>query len=127
MTDNSVNKAITMPLEEEDETEVVQNTFPLAIKELGEALFENYEDKTSYLSEENILGSIRCAALNEYMEVNYGYRYSSLDIIVRTKMARSLSKNGYGIGKLIEIVQSIQASFQQMETPTPTQKLLGRG
>lgn len=126
MTDNAVNKAITMPIDEDEDEEVIQNTFPLAIKELGEALFENYEDKTSNLTEENILGSIRCAALNEYMEVNYGYRYSSLDIIVRTKMSRALSKNGYGIGKLIEIVQSIQASFQQMEAPTMTQKVLGK-
>lgn len=127
MSDNAVNKTITMPMEEEEEGEVM-NTFPLAIKELGEALFENYEDKTSNLSEENVLGMIRCDTLNEFMEVNYGFRYTSLDVVVRGKLARNLSIKGFGIEKLIEIVQSIQASFQQLEGGQTTlgQKLMGQ-
>lgn len=126
MSDNAVNKSITMPLEEENEGEEVQNTFPLAIQELGEALFENYEDKTSHLSEENILGSIRCDAINEFMQINYGYRYASLDLIVRTKMSRNLSKDGIGIKNLIEIVKSIQATFQQLEESPQRPGIMGR-
>jgi hypothetical protein len=126
MSDNAVNKSINLPLAEEEES-VQENTFPLAIKELGEALFEDYEDKTSNLSEENILGTIRCDAINEYMEITYGYRYASLDVIVQKKMARNLSNNGFGIDRLIEIVKSVQASFQAVEQPSMGQQLMGRG
>jgi hypothetical protein len=125
MSDNAVNKSINLPLAEDEET-VQENTFPLAIKELGEALFEDYEDKTSNLSEENILGTIRCDAINEYMEITYGYRYASLDVIVQKKMARNLSNNGFGIERLIEIVKSVQASFQAVEQPSMGQQMLGR-
>lgn len=128
MSDNAVNKTITMPMEEEEEAGEVVNTFPLAIKELGEALFENYEDKTSNLSEENVLGMIRCGTLNEFMEINYGFRYASLDVVVREKLARNMSVKGFGIEKLIEIVQSIQATFQQLDAGQATfgQKMMGQ-
>jgi hypothetical protein len=128
MSDNAVNKSITFDVDEGNKTEVSeQNTFPLAIKELGEGLFDNYLDKTSNLTDENIRGIIRCRALNDFMQEKYGIRYSTLDKIVEDKMSLNISRNGYGIERFIEIVKSIQATFEQTQLPsTISQKLLGR-
>jgi len=127
MSDSSVNKSLTIPIEEEKEDLKEQNTFPLAIRELGEGLFENYEDKTSSLSEENIIGIIRCRAINDFMHEQYGFRYSVLDKICEDKMRLNLSNKGFGIEKFIEIVKSIQATFEQTQLPaTLGQKLMRR-
>lgn len=127
MSDSSVNKSLTIPIEEEKDEGKEQNTFPLAIRELGEGLFENYEDKTSNISEENILGIIRCRAINDFMQEQYGFRYSVLDKICEDKMRLNLSNKGFGIEKFIEIVKSIQATFEQTQLPaTLGQKLLRR-
>ena len=118
MSDNAVNKSITHEIEEEDnDTPIEQNNFPLAIQELGEGLFEDYPAKTSNISDENIIGIIRCRALNDFMLEKYGVRYSVLDKIVEDKMNLNLSKNGFGIDKFIEIVKSVQASFQDLSVP----------
>lgn len=128
MTDNAVNKSITMDLEKEVDKEVnEQNTFPLAIQELGEGLFEKYFDKTSDLTDENIRGIIRCRALNDFMLEKYGYRFSVLDKIVEDKMSLNISRDAFGMEKFIEIVKSIQASFEQTQLPTTLgQRLFGR-
>ena len=127
MSDSSVNKSLTIPIEEDKDEGKEQNTFPLAIRELGEGLFENYEDKTSNISEENILGIIRCRAINDFMQEQYGFRYSVLDKICEDKMRLNLSNRGFGIEKFIEIVKSIQATFEQTQLPaTLGQKLMRR-
>lgn len=127
MSDNAVNKSITMEMEEKKSEVVEQNTFPLAIQELGEGLFENYPDKTTNITDENIRGIIRCRALNDFMLEKYGVRYSVLDKIVEDKMSLNLSRNGYGIERFIEIVKSIQASFEQTQLPaTLSQRMFKR-
>lgn len=128
MTDNAVNKSITMDIEEKDkELPFESNTFPLAIQELGQGLFENYSDKTSDLTDENIKGIIRCRALNDFMQEKYGVRFSVLDKIVEDKMNLNISRNGKGIKDFIEIVKSIQATFEQTQLPsTLGQRLFGR-
>ena len=128
MSENAVNKSITMDMEDNTrEIPPEQNTFPLAIQELGEGLFENYLDKTSNITEENILGIIRCRALNDFMLEKYGVRYSVLDKICEDKMNLNISRNGFGIEKFIEIVKSIQATFEQTQLPsTLSQKMFGR-
>jgi hypothetical protein len=118
MTDNAVNKSITFEIpEDKEELPPEQNNFPLAIQELGEGLFEKYPDKTSDLSDENIRGIIRCRALNDFMQEKYGVRYTVLDKIVEDKMNLNLSKSGKGIEKFIDIVKSVQASFQDLTVP----------
>jgi hypothetical protein len=118
MTDNAVNKSITFEIpEDKEEMPPEQNNFPLAIQELGEGLFEKYPDKTSDLSDENIRGIIRCRALNDFMQEKYGVRYTVLDKIVEDKMNLNLSKSGKGIEKFIDIVKSVQASFQDLTVP----------
>jgi hypothetical protein len=127
MSDNAVNKSITFDVDTSKEIVTETNTFPMAIKELGESLFENYEDKTTNITDENIRGIIRCRALNDYMQEKYGIRYSVLDKIVEDKMRLNVSRGGYGIEKFIEIVKSIQATFEQTQLPaTFGQKLMGR-
>ena len=127
--DNAVNKSITFQMDDDnkEDKEINENSFPLAIQELGEGLFEKYTDKTSLLSDENIVGIIRCDTLNEYMQVKYGFRYPVLDLIVAEKKSLSLSRNGYGVERFIEIVKSIQATFEQMQVPISTMdRLRGR-
>jgi hypothetical protein len=127
MSDNAVNKSITFEIEEDKKQISEQNTFPLAIAELGEGLFENYSDKTSNITDENIRGIIRCRALNDFMLEKYGIRYSVLDKICEDKMSLQISRNGYGVEKFIEIVKSIQASFEQTQFPVSlSQKMFGR-
>lgn len=113
MSDNAVNESVTIPLEVEAQKGEENNAFPLAVKELGEALFLNYDEKTSNLSDENILGIIRCNTLNDFMEERYGFRYTVLDVLVQKKMTLVMSRNGYGIAQFIELVKSIQATFEQ--------------
>lgn len=118
MVDNAVNKSITFEMEPDKEEQIVeQNNFPLAIQELGEGLFEKYIDKTSDITDENIRGIIRCRALNDFMQEKYGVRYTILDRIVEDKMKLNVSRNGKGIDKFIEIVKSVQASFQDLTVP----------
>jgi hypothetical protein len=127
MGNNAVNESIDIPLEESADEPKGNDTFPLAIRELGEALFSNYPDKTSVLSDENILGIIRIETLNEFMLRKYGFRYTSLDAVVEYKKRLVVSKNGYGILQFIELVKSIQASFQQTELPqTLAQRIMRR-
>jgi hypothetical protein len=118
MTDNAVNKSITFEIPEDKEEQIQeQNNFPLAIQELGEGIFEKYPDKTSDLTDENIRGIIRCRALNDFMQEKYGVRYTVLDKIVEDKMNLNMSKSGKGIDKFIEVVKSVQASFQDLTVP----------
>lgn len=128
MGENAVNESVTIPIEEDNNEETKGNdTFPMAIRELGEAIFQNYDEKTSNLSDENILGIIRCNTLNDFMSERYGVRFTVLDELVQKKMALVISRKGYGIDKFIELTKSIQASFTQTEIPaTIAQRLMRR-
>ena len=113
--ENAVANAITASLEVPNtgnNSDV--NNFPAAIQEIGEAIFERYPQKTGILSSENILGMIRCRALNEYMQETTGVRYELLDLIVEETESRRLSVNGKGIDLFIKAIHGIQASFEQV-------------
>lgn len=113
MGDNAVNKSINIPLEPEADTKTRANSFSDAIESLGKVALETYEDKTSNLTSENILGQIRCEALNDWKLTTYGYKHDSLALICKRMPQKSMSRNGFGLTKLIEIVKGIQASFEQ--------------
>jgi hypothetical protein len=118
-TENAVAEAITASLEKEhgnNESSDVNN-FPAAIQEIGEALFERYPEKTTILSSENVLGIIRCKALNEYIQETTGVRYTVLDIIAEETVSRRLSINGKGLQLFIDAIHGINASFQQVAAP----------
>lgn len=112
MSDNSVNKSINIPLEEDNDIKNV-NSFSDAIDSLGKISLETYEDKTSNLTSDNIIGQLRCELLNDWKLSTYGYEHESLKLICKRMPIKSMSRNGYGITKLIEIVKGIQASFEQ--------------
>lgn len=126
MGENAVNESLEIPIESEGvNTSTGNEAFQLAIQELGEALFLNYEDKTSNLTSQNIRGMIKIEALNEFMFSQYGFRYTELDIIVQKKKALVVSQKGFGIDKLIDALKAIQASFTQTEMPISTmQKMI---
>jgi len=111
--ENAVAEAITASLVEKNEGDIdnESNNFPAAIQEIGEAIFERYPEKTGILSSENILGMIRCKALNDYMQETTGVRYTVLDSIVLQTESRRLSINGKGLNLFIEAIRGIQASF----------------
>jgi hypothetical protein len=114
-TENAVAAAITASLDDRhDEASEAANNFPAAVHEIGEAIFERYPEKTGILSGENILGMIRCKALNDYMQETTGVRYSVLDLIVEQTESRRLSANGKGLNLFIEALHGIQASFEQV-------------
>ena len=116
-------------IEDEEETKSSNNSdnnLQETIKELGNQAFLRHSEKTSYLSNDNINGLIRADAFNEYNDVNFGYRYKVIDTLIRAKPSRALSHNGYGLEKLIEIVKSIQASFEQTQLPSRMKDLLNR-
>ena len=114
MGEDVTHRDITVDISD-DENNSSKKGFPEAVKEIGDGLFRNYEDKTAYLSSENILGTIRCDVLNDFMEGAYGIRFSVLDKIVSSVKSRRQSKDGYGKDKLIEALQKLQASFDLIE------------
>lgn len=128
MGENAVNESITIPIDDDlEETQRGNDAFPMAIREMGEALFLNYDEKTSNLSDENILGIIRCITINDYLQRRYNVRSSCLDEIVTRKKALILSRNAFGITQLQESFKAIQASFQQTDIPlTMMQRLTQR-
>jgi hypothetical protein len=113
MSDNSVNKSINIPLESEGDELKQVNSFSDAIESLAKVSLDTYEDKTSNLTSENIIGQIRCELLNDWKESTYGYRHNSLDIICKRMPIKSMSRGGYGLTALTAIVKGIQASFEQ--------------
>ena len=125
MGENRANKILMNDDEEEDSTKN-QNTFSDGLNELGKALFFKYPKKTSNLSSENENGIIQAESLNEYMDRNWNYRYASLDVLIAGKRDWSVSRGGLGIEKLIEIVKSIQATFEQTQIPTGLRSLFNR-
>ena len=124
--EKSVLEAMIIP--EEDEEEEVQkvNTLQDTIKELGNQAFNKHTKKTSNLSNDNISGIIQCEALNNYMDVNFGYRYSVLDDLVNNAVAYRLSHNGFGLGMLKEYIHGIAASFENVQVPEGLSKLVRR-
>lgn len=127
MGDNAVNKSFIIEDEDEEATTQQLNTFPDAVKELGHILFEKYPEKTSNLSYDNINGLVMGEVLNEYMEVNFGYRYKTVDRLMKQKQMRVIAYNGFGVEKIIEFVKSIQASFDQSTIPdTMMNRIRGR-
>lgn len=125
MSDNSVNKSITIE-DEDEETIKPNNSFQDAVKELGAILFTKYPEKTSNLTYDNINGLVRAEVLNEYMDVNFGYRYKTIDKLITQKQMRVISHEGFGVIKIIEFVKSIQATFEQTQIPDRLQGLLRR-
>lgn len=115
-TENAVAEAITASLDDRGSSneQADVNNFPAAIQEIGEALFERYPEKTGILSNENILGMIRCKVLNDYIEESTGLRYTVLDTIVAETESRRLSAQGKGLQLFIDAIHGIQASFQQV-------------
>lgn len=126
-TDNAVADAITASLIDKNEgiQEPDVNNFPAAIQEIGEALFERYPEKTGILSGENVLGIIRCKALNDYIQETTGIRYIILDTIISETESRRLSITGKGINLFIEAIHGVQASFEHI-APGITDRLMRR-
>ena len=113
--ENAVQEAITASLHEDNNHKGDDvNNFPAAIQEIGEAMFERYPEHTGILSGENVLGMIRCKALNDYMQETCGIRYAILDTIVEQTETRRLSVQGKGLNLFIEAIHGIQASFAQI-------------
>jgi hypothetical protein len=127
MSNNAVNEAIEIPIEQDIIDESSGNEgFRQAIQELGEAVFLNYEEKTSNLTSKNISGMIKIEVLNDFMERRYGFRYTELDVLVLKKRSLVVSQKGYGLTQFIEALKAIQASFVQQEIPTGTMQRLIR-
>jgi hypothetical protein len=123
---SSAASDILIDEEEDEESKPQVNTFQDTIKEMGRLAFVHYPEKTSNLSDENINGLIRAEVINEYMAMNFGYRYVVIDTLIKQKQMRVVSKKGYGLDKIIEFVKSISASFEQTQLPTRLQDLKGR-
>jgi len=117
MEGNTANDIIVDTIEEEETGVPQPNTLQDTIKELAKNLHEKYPERMSNLSYINIDGMTQADVLNEYMHINFGYRYKALDKLVSSKCSRVVSKEGFGIAAFIETVKSIQASFEQHQIP----------
>jgi chemotaxis protein CheY-P-specific phosphatase CheC len=102
------------------------NTMKDTISEMGKTLHEKYKARNSFLSYDNIDGMVEVDVLNEYMEVNFGHKYTVLEKLVNSKCERVISKDGFGIVSLIEFVKSIQATFEQHQLPEGLKGLMNR-
>lgn len=123
---NIANDILCDEVEDDDGNITAQNNIKDVINEISKALFERYPKKTSNLSNDNIDGIVQAECLNEYMDKNFGYRYSVLDILVKSKREYVLSSNGYGIAAFIESIKSVQATIEQHEIPQQFQRMMNR-
>ena len=112
--------------EEEDYRSDKVNTFQDSVKELGKTLFYRHIKKTSNLSSTQIKGIIRAEVLNDYMERNFGYRYKALDTLIEQKLTLEVSNKALGITSLIEMLKSIQTTFEQTQLSEGLRGLIKR-
>ena len=120
MTDTdgcTANDIVIEKIDEEEESKPQPNTMQDTIKEMGKSLLERYPEKLSNLSYENCDGMTQADVLNEYMEINFGYRFKALDKLVNSKQSRVVSVGGFGIAAFNDLVKSIQATFEQHQLP----------
>lgn len=119
------NAANDILIKEDTEEMVLEqrNTVQDVIREISKTLFEKYTKKTSNLTDLNIEGMIQAESLNEYMEKNFGYRYTVLDVLCRSKRDLALSSGGFGIATFIESIKSVQATIEQHEIPEALRRL----
>ena len=122
----TVVESITMEDDDEENNSKEVNSLNETIKELGRSAFDRHIDKTSNLTNENIIGIIQAQSLNEYMEVNFGYRYSILDKLCSDKKILVVSRKGMGLEAFKELVKSIQATFEQSQLPQRLQNMMNR-
>lgn len=115
MSDDVTHRDICVDTSGDDNKDTKGKGFPEAVKHIGDALFKDYEDKTAYLTSDNIRGTIGCDILNDFMQKSYGIRFNSLDLIVKLVKSRRQSRDGYGKDKFIEALQKLQASFDLIE------------
>ena len=126
MVDGNKVSQLLMPDDEEDKPVSQNNTFQDTVKEMGKTLFRDYPKKTSNLSNENINGIIRAEVLNDYFDRNFGYRFKAIDTLIEQKQVMVVSKDGFGIGSIIEFVKSISATFEQTQIPDGLRGLIKR-
>lgn len=125
MTDKkSVLESITIEDEDEEIEEGKQNNLQDTLREIGNELFKKHPRKKSNISRNNTIGMIQCEVLNEYMDINFGYRYKTLDVLIECARDYPLSVNGFGLEKYIEGIKSIQATFEQTELPSRIKDML---
>lgn len=124
--DSGGNFANDLVCDTEKEEEILEetNTIQDVIKEIGRALFEKYNKKTSNLTSENADGITQAESLNEYMERGFGFRYKVLDTLVASKRANTLSVNAYGIAAFIESIKSVQTSIEQHQIPEQLKRVI---
>ena len=122
----TVVESITMEDDEEENNSKEVNSLNETIKELGRSAFDRHIDKTSNLTNENIIGIIQAQALNEYMEVNFGYRYAILDKLCYDKKILVVSRKAMGLEVFKELVKSIQATFEHSQLPQRLQNMMNR-
>jgi len=122
ISDGNIANDILLDNDTDEDIIKPQNNIKDVIAEIGKAIFEKYPKKTSNLSNENIDGIVQAECLNEYMEKNFGYRYSVLDVLVKSKREYVISSGGYGIAAFIESIKSVQASIEQHEMPQQFQR-----
>jgi len=113
MTEGNTVNDIIAPKDDEEILIPQSNTMQDSVKELEETLHKKFPNRHSLLSYENIDGMTQVDTLNEYMDINFGYRFRVLDKLCVSKCERVVSKDGFGIASSIEIVKAIQATFEQ--------------
>lgn len=122
----NVVESILYPDEDEEEIKPEPNSLQETIKELGNQAFKQNLKKLTYISNDNKSGLIQAEILNAYTERNFGYRYASLDALIDNDIQYSVSVKGYGFDKMVDLLKSIQASFEQTQLPQNMQNLLRR-
>jgi hypothetical protein len=117
---NESDDAVSSSIEESmngdfEDNEPKPTAFPDAIKALGETAFKKYPLKDSNISAENRLGMTQGLVLNDYFHKNFGYRFSSIDILIDDTMKRKVSVKAYGLTTLKEMLESLHASFENLD------------
>ena len=124
--DGCAVRDIVLDDDEEDDDGYTVNTFQDSIKELAHAHYDKFPDKSSNISASQRVGMVTIDVVNDFSERNFGYRFNSLDVLVKQTNTRTVSEKGFGLLSFIELMKGINASFEQTQIPEGLGRLIKR-
>ena len=98
------------------------------VSEIDRILSLKTQDQKSNLISLNIRGITRAEALQTYLDRYYGFRLEVLDALIEKKISVVKSREGWGVGKSLEGLKTLQSHVEtNIGTPaTPVDILTGK-
>ena len=98
------------------------------VSEIDRILSLKTQDQKSNLISMNIKGINRAESMQNYLENYYGFRIGVLDALVDKKISIVKSREGWGVGKALEGLKTLQSHIETNigGAATPLDTLVGK-